>query len=231
MGEDVPPEKIDAMFHEVDSDGSGLIEFPEFVALVRKMNPKQPPAAEGEAAPAVPLPEDPTPAVDASAGEEAMPEETLPAEGTVPEEGPLGEEKAALENAAVPEELRGLEASLGAASADGGDGAGVAEASGPAGSGGGEVCVIPPGHPPLPRSPPPRWRDAGGCRHGRWLPRGGGPRGERNTLPSLLARPLPGAAIALYVLSTAPSIPPPQPVSTGGLPLGSFVGGGGGGVN
>ena len=41
MGEDVPPEEIEAMFEEVDADGSGKIEFVEFQALIKKMNPKE----------------------------------------------------------------------------------------------------------------------------------------------------------------------------------------------
>lgn len=40
VGEDVPPEKIDELFKEVDSDGSGQIEFDEFKALMLAMNPK-----------------------------------------------------------------------------------------------------------------------------------------------------------------------------------------------
>lgn len=41
MGEDVPEEKIDALFKAVDTDGSGMIEFPEFQELVKGMNPKE----------------------------------------------------------------------------------------------------------------------------------------------------------------------------------------------
>lgn len=40
MGEDVPPEKIDELFKLADGDGSGRIEFPEFVILMKGMNPK-----------------------------------------------------------------------------------------------------------------------------------------------------------------------------------------------
>jgi len=41
MGEDVPAEKVDALFKLVDKNGSGTIDFPEFCVLVRGMNPKE----------------------------------------------------------------------------------------------------------------------------------------------------------------------------------------------
>jgi len=39
LGEDVSGEEIDAMFKAADTDGSGLIEFPEFMHLIKGMNP------------------------------------------------------------------------------------------------------------------------------------------------------------------------------------------------
>jgi Ca2+-binding EF-hand superfamily protein len=39
LGEDVPPEKIQALFESVDSDNSGRIEFGEFAVLIKAMNP------------------------------------------------------------------------------------------------------------------------------------------------------------------------------------------------
>merc|ERR1711988_1706878 len=45
MGEDVPPEKIDELFKLADADGSGRIEFSEFVTMMKGMNPKD--ASEG----------------------------------------------------------------------------------------------------------------------------------------------------------------------------------------
>lgn len=41
LGENVPPAEIDSLFKEVDTDGSGMIEFPEFCVMVRRMNPKE----------------------------------------------------------------------------------------------------------------------------------------------------------------------------------------------
>lgn len=49
MGESVPEEQISALFEEADSDGSGKIEFDEFMQLVRAMNPKEQSAAEDAA--------------------------------------------------------------------------------------------------------------------------------------------------------------------------------------
>ena len=40
MGEEVPEERINQLFTEADTDGSGMIEFPEFVVMVKGMNPK-----------------------------------------------------------------------------------------------------------------------------------------------------------------------------------------------
>jgi len=37
----VPPEMVDALFKKADADGSGKIEFPEFVLLVKGMNPQK----------------------------------------------------------------------------------------------------------------------------------------------------------------------------------------------
>lgn len=50
LGENVPPGEIDSLFKEVDADGSGMIEFPEFCIMVKRMNPKEgtQPAAEEE---------------------------------------------------------------------------------------------------------------------------------------------------------------------------------------
>jgi len=39
MGEDVPKDKIKRLFEEADSDGSGSIEFDEFLVMMRKFNP------------------------------------------------------------------------------------------------------------------------------------------------------------------------------------------------
>ena len=47
MGEDVPEEEIEKMFNAVDCDGSGRIEFGEFMTLVRQMNPKEHGEKEG----------------------------------------------------------------------------------------------------------------------------------------------------------------------------------------
>ena len=41
MGEDVPPERIDELFLIADEDGSGSIEFDEFVFLINAMNPNE----------------------------------------------------------------------------------------------------------------------------------------------------------------------------------------------
>ena len=51
LGENVPPGEIDSLFKEVDTDGSGMIEFPEFCIMVRRMNPKEGAEAEGAAEP------------------------------------------------------------------------------------------------------------------------------------------------------------------------------------
>merc|ERR1712167_72957 len=40
MGENVPEDEIDALFTMADEDGSGEIEFEEFVMLIKSMNPK-----------------------------------------------------------------------------------------------------------------------------------------------------------------------------------------------
>jgi len=40
LGENVAPGEIDSLFKEVDADGSGKIEFPEFCIMVKRMNPK-----------------------------------------------------------------------------------------------------------------------------------------------------------------------------------------------
>ena len=40
QGENVSDERLDTMFQQADQDGSGLIEFEEFVGLMRAMNPK-----------------------------------------------------------------------------------------------------------------------------------------------------------------------------------------------
>ena len=40
MGEDVSDEKIEELFQLADKDGSGRIEFPEFMILMKGMNPK-----------------------------------------------------------------------------------------------------------------------------------------------------------------------------------------------
>jgi len=39
IGEDVPGDKIDKLFEEVDADGSGTIDFEEFCVMMRKFNP------------------------------------------------------------------------------------------------------------------------------------------------------------------------------------------------
>jgi len=39
LGEDVDPEQVETLFQEVDTDGSGKIEFPEFCVMVKAMNP------------------------------------------------------------------------------------------------------------------------------------------------------------------------------------------------
>ena len=39
IGEDVPGDKIDKLFKEVDADGSGTIDFEEFCIMMRKFNP------------------------------------------------------------------------------------------------------------------------------------------------------------------------------------------------
>jgi len=41
LGENVPPAEIDALFQDVDTDGSGRIEFPEFCVMVKRMNPSE----------------------------------------------------------------------------------------------------------------------------------------------------------------------------------------------
>jgi len=46
MGENVPEEEINALFQMADEDGSGEIEFDEFVMLVKAMNPKESQNAE-----------------------------------------------------------------------------------------------------------------------------------------------------------------------------------------
>jgi len=46
MGEEVPEERINQLFTEADTDGSGNIEFPEFVVMVKGMNPKESEAPE-----------------------------------------------------------------------------------------------------------------------------------------------------------------------------------------
>eukprot|EP00299_Pterocystis_sp_00344_P011246 c5208_g1_i1.p1 GENE.c5208_g1_i1~~c5208_g1_i1.p1 ORF type:complete len:275 (-),score=78.90 c5208_g1_i1:91-882(-) len=40
VGEDIEPEKVEQLFNEVDSNGSGSIEFDEFKTLMLKMNPE-----------------------------------------------------------------------------------------------------------------------------------------------------------------------------------------------
>ena len=44
LGENVSPQAVEKLFAEVDTDGSGMIEFPEFCVMVRAMNPKNPEA-------------------------------------------------------------------------------------------------------------------------------------------------------------------------------------------
>eukprot|EP00658_Telonema_sp_P-2_P040442 TRINITY_DN28925_c0_g1_i1.p1 TRINITY_DN28925_c0_g1~~TRINITY_DN28925_c0_g1_i1.p1 ORF type:complete len:221 (+),score=69.72 TRINITY_DN28925_c0_g1_i1:59-721(+) len=46
MGETVPPEEVAQLFDDVDENGSGRLEYPEFVKLIKAMNPKK----EGSAA-------------------------------------------------------------------------------------------------------------------------------------------------------------------------------------
>ena len=41
LGEDIDPKEIKALFHRVDRDGSGKIEFDEFGLLVKGMNPQE----------------------------------------------------------------------------------------------------------------------------------------------------------------------------------------------
>eukprot|EP00658_Telonema_sp_P-2_P080278 TRINITY_DN7958_c0_g1_i1.p1 TRINITY_DN7958_c0_g1~~TRINITY_DN7958_c0_g1_i1.p1 ORF type:complete len:427 (-),score=136.19 TRINITY_DN7958_c0_g1_i1:336-1616(-) len=41
LGEKVPPEEIDALFDEVDADGSGQIEIDEFTVMIKRMNPPE----------------------------------------------------------------------------------------------------------------------------------------------------------------------------------------------
>ena len=38
MGENLTDEQIDTLFLQADEDGSGVIEFPEFVYLMKAMN-------------------------------------------------------------------------------------------------------------------------------------------------------------------------------------------------
>eukprot|EP00928_Gymnodinium_smaydae_P061702 TRINITY_DN4572_c0_g2_i2.p1 TRINITY_DN4572_c0_g2~~TRINITY_DN4572_c0_g2_i2.p1 ORF type:complete len:353 (-),score=78.79 TRINITY_DN4572_c0_g2_i2:59-1117(-) len=46
MGEDVPPEFVDALYSKVDKNGDGSVCFKEFVVLLRGMNPKGEDASE-----------------------------------------------------------------------------------------------------------------------------------------------------------------------------------------
>merc|ERR1712086_1071736 len=46
MGEEVPPEEIDLLFEQADTNGSGRLTFDEFVQLVCAMNPRE--ASSGE---------------------------------------------------------------------------------------------------------------------------------------------------------------------------------------
>lgn len=48
MGENVSDVMVEAMFKHVDTDGSGRIEYSEFVVLVKGMNPKEEAQKEGE---------------------------------------------------------------------------------------------------------------------------------------------------------------------------------------
>jgi len=41
LGENILPSQIEKLFAEVDTDGSGRIEFPEFCVMVKAMNPKE----------------------------------------------------------------------------------------------------------------------------------------------------------------------------------------------
>ena len=41
MGENVPQAKIDELYNQADTDGSGEIDYEEFCFLVKKMNPKE----------------------------------------------------------------------------------------------------------------------------------------------------------------------------------------------
>jgi len=40
LGENMLPSQVDKLFEDVDTDGSGQIEFPEFCVMVKSMNPK-----------------------------------------------------------------------------------------------------------------------------------------------------------------------------------------------